>query len=107
MVSAFASQKSARRGPEVAMSKARVLGIPQIEDGEIVFSVWVQETSSREVVRVTTREPNAIDVDSHGHTGEVVDAARDEVNRWIGFQQRFMDRLYARLSADAGRRAPS
>jgi hypothetical protein len=88
-----------------AMLKARVLGIPQAEDGEIVFSVWVQQPSSAEVVRVTTSDPSAVDVDSHGHTREVADAARDEVIQWIGIQQRFMDRLYARLRGNRDRRA--
>jgi len=92
------------------MLTARVLGIPQVENGEVVFSVWVQEASSAgpssaEVVRVTTSEPNVVDVDSHVHDAGVADAARDEVIRWIGFQQRFMDRLYHRLHAEGPRRA--
>jgi hypothetical protein len=87
------------------MSTARVLGIPQVENGEVVFSVWVQQSSSAEVVRVTTSDPSAVYVDSLGHSIEVADAARDEVIRWIEFQQRFMDRLYARLRADGAKRA--
>ncbi len=87
---------------------ARVLGIPQSEDGEVVFSVWVQQPSSAEVVRVTTSDPSVVDVDSNGHTPEVADAARDEVIRWIGIQQHFMNRLYARLRGNGDRRpAPS
>jgi hypothetical protein len=87
------------------MSKARVLGIPHVEDGEIVFAVWVQRPSSAEIVRVTTTEPDTFYVEMLGHTTEVADLAREEVKDWIGFQQRFMDRLYARLQA-APRRKP-
>src|SRR5260370_5109559 len=82
---------------------ARVLGIPQAEDGEVVFSVWVQQPSSAEVVRVTTRDPSAVDVDSNGHTREVADAARDEVIRWIGIQHHYMNRLTATLRGHVDR----
>ena len=80
------------------MIRARVLGIPHIEHGEITFAVWVQGGGrTPEVVQVSTNEPNSVFVDSHGHDEEVVAAARDEVERWVEFQRRFMDRLYAKL----------
>ena len=83
------------------MLEARVIGIPHIEDGEVVFAVWVQRSSSSvEVVRVTTPDPDVVYVEAHGHANEVAQVARDEVVRWIEFQRRFMDRLYARLNAD-------
>jgi hypothetical protein len=88
------------------MSKARVLGIPHVEDADIVFAVWVQLPSGdAEIVRVTTPEPDTFFVDTQGHAVEVSDAACDEVKTWIGVQQRFMDRLYARL-LDANTRRP-
>jgi len=78
-----------------------VIGIPHIEDGEVVFAVWVQRSSSSvEVVRVTTPDPDVVYVEAQGHSNEVAQVARDEVVRWIEFQRRFMDRLYARLNAD-------
>jgi hypothetical protein len=87
------------------MSKARVLGIPHVEDGEIVFAVWVQrESGDAEIVRVTTPDPDILYVELHGPTTEVADLAREEVKSWIGMQQRFTDRLYARLLTDAKRR---
>jgi hypothetical protein len=87
------------------MSKARVLGIPHVEDGEIVFAVWVQASASAaEIVRVNSPDPDTFDVEMQGHTLEVGDLAREEVKSWIGFQQRFMDRLYARLQTGAKRK---
>jgi hypothetical protein len=87
------------------MSKARVLGIPHIEDKEVVFAVWVQRSSSdAEIVRVTTPEPDTFFVEGQGHDADVSDAARDEVKSWIVQQQRFMDRLYARLVDETTRR---
>src|SRR5262245_34667349 len=99
MVSAIATIHTSSIGHErKVMSKARVLGIPHVEDGEIVFAVWVQLSSSEaEIVRVTTPEPDTFFVETKGHDVEVSDAARDEVKTWIGLQQRFMDRLYSRL----------
>ena len=87
------------------MSKARVLGIPHVEDGEIVFAVWVQRSASdAEIVHVTTSDPETFFVETQAHSAEVSDLARDEVKTWIGLQQRFMDRLYARLLARPTRR---
>src|SRR6185295_8942955 len=65
-----AFQARARSRP---MIRARVLGIPHVEHGEIVFAVWVQGTDrTPEVVQVSTGEPNNVFVDSHGHDDEVV-----------------------------------
>jgi hypothetical protein len=87
------------------MLEARVLGIPHVEDGEVIFAVWVQRSSSSvEVVRVTTPDPDVVYVEAHGHSDEVAEGARAEVVRWIEFQRRFMDRLYARLNTDRNRR---
>src|SRR6266536_905388 len=83
------------------MIKARVLGIPQLENGEIVFAVWVDEhLAGSQMVRVTTPAPDVILVSAAGHTREVAAAARDEVTSWIEMQRRFMDRLYAKLDAE-------
>jgi hypothetical protein len=87
------------------MFQARVLGIPHVEEDEIVFAVWVQRPSSAaEIVRVTTPEPEMFFLEMKGHSTEVADLARDEVKSWIAQQQRFMDRLYARLIAEPKRR---
>src|SRR6185503_4870273 len=83
----------------------RVLGIPHVEDGEIVFAVWVQSSASAaEIVRVNSPDPETFYVEMQGHTTEVADLARDGVKSWIGQQQRFMDRLYARLQTGAKRK---
>ncbi len=86
------------------MIKARVLGIPQLEEGEIVFVVWVDERmAGSELVRVTTPARDVILVSPEGHSKEVTAAARDEVIRWIDMQKRFMDRLYSKLDSDQPR----
>ncbi len=83
------------------MIKARVLGIPQLEEGEIVFVVWVDERmAGSELVRVTTPARDVILVSPEGHSKEVTAAARDEVIRWIDMQKRFMDRLYSKFDSD-------
>jgi hypothetical protein len=87
------------------MFQARVLGIPQVEDGEIVFAVWVQRpAAAAEIVRVTTPEPETLDVELMGHSAEAANMAREEVRSWIALQHRFMDRLYTRLVNDSKRR---
>jgi hypothetical protein len=86
------------------MFKARVLGIPQIEGDEVVFAVWVQRSSTAaEIVQVVSPDPETIHVEAPALAEDLADAAHEEVARWVHFQRRFMDRLYARLRSERTR----
>jgi hypothetical protein len=81
--------------------RARVVGMPRIENGEIVFDVRFEGSDDRtELVRATTKSPGVVVVPFFGHAEEAISAARREVVRWTSERQHLMVSLYARLATE-------
>jgi hypothetical protein len=86
--------------------RARVVGVPRIEQGEIVFDVRLDGADEKtELVRATTRVPGVILVPFFGLAEETISSARGEVMRWTHERRHFMESLYERLAVE--RRAPA
>jgi hypothetical protein len=81
--------------------RVRVVGMPRIEDGEIVFDVRFDGSDDKtQLVRATTKTPGVVLVPFFGLAEEAVMATRGEVIRWTHERQHLMDSLYARLGSE-------
>jgi hypothetical protein len=80
--------------------RARVVGMPRIEGGEVVFDVRFDGSSGKtELVRATTKSRGVVLIPFFGLAEETIAAARGEVLRWMNDRRHLMDSLYARLAA--------